>query len=77
MNDQALSVREAYLAMYTYLESLYEQTGSDPLGGLLGGMSFIADGETADPAAWADWLRAVDKVRRGAVDSELGLPPRG
>ena len=67
----ALTVKQAYDAMFTYLEAVYERTGADALGSLLGGMSLLADGKTADPAAWADWLSAVETVRRG--ESPRGL----
>ena len=73
MPEPKLSIREAYLAMYAYLEGLYEETKADYLGGLLGGMSLLEDELTADPAAWRGWIEAVAKVRRGDVDAELGL----
>ncbi|QRN94139.1 hypothetical protein JRI60_34030 [Archangium violaceum] len=71
--EDTLTLREAYAAMYAYLERLYEVTGSDELGGLLGGMSLLGDGTTADPAAWDDWMKAVRKARTGAVDMDLHL----
>jgi hypothetical protein len=71
--EDTLTLREAYAAMYAYLERLYEVTGSDELGGLLGGMSLLGDGTTADPAAWDDWMKAVRKARTGAVDMGLHL----
>jgi hypothetical protein len=73
MPEPKLSIREAYIAMYAYLEGLYEETKADYLGGLLGGMSLLEDGLTVDPAAWQGWIEAVAKVRRGDVDAELGL----
>ena len=74
MPELKLSIREAYLAMYAYLERLYDETEADYLGGLLGGMSLLEDELTADPAAWQGWIDAVDKVRRDDVDPKLGLP---
>jgi hypothetical protein len=71
--DKTLSINEAYSAMYSYLESLFKRTGSDYLGGLLGDMSLLQDGSTADPAIWNDWLQAIEKVRRGEVDPTLKL----
>jgi hypothetical protein len=59
--------------MYAYLAEIYERTGSDDLGALLGSMSLLADGGTADPAAWADWEAAVRKVVSGKVDLGLSL----
>ncbi len=56
-----LTIKQAYMAMYLYLDSLYEMTGSDDLAGFLGGMSLLEDGLPADRAAWSDWLEAVEK----------------
>lgn len=59
--------------MYAFLEQVYRRTGSDDLGALLGGMSLLKDGGTADPAAWEDWEEAVRKVSDGEVNLGLGL----
>ncbi len=61
MNDK-LTVKEAYLAMFEYLEQLYFRTNSDDLGGFLGGMTMEEDGDTMDSAAWNDWLKAVENI---------------
>jgi hypothetical protein len=68
-----LTHREAYLAMYAYLLQVFARTQSDDLGALLGDMSTLPDGETADPVAWQDWLRAVDQATSGAVETDLRL----
>ena len=57
-----LSERDAYAAMFAFLEQRYMLTGSNELGALLGSMSLMPDGGTADPAIWHDWLSAVDKA---------------
>ena len=36
MATDQITIRQAYSAMYRYLERLFEQTKSDELGGLLG-----------------------------------------
>lgn len=72
-----LTKQEAYATMYLFLEQVYERTESDDLGALLGGMSLLADGGTADPAAWHDWEAAVAKVRAGRAEFELDLHDRG
>ncbi len=72
MNEN-LTPQEAYKAMHAFLRELYERFGFDQLGGVLGGMSFLEDGTTADPAIWNDWVRAVEKVKRGQVDTDLRL----
>jgi len=71
--EDKLTVKEAYAAMYAFLEKLYELTGSNDLGGFLGGLSLLPDGTTADPAAWDDWLEAVRKAKAGSVDAKLEL----
>ncbi|XXF78628.1 hypothetical protein P2318_02405 [Myxococcaceae bacterium GXIMD 01537] len=71
--EEKLTLKEAYAAMYEYLKVLYDQTGSDDLGGFLGSMSLLTDGQPADPAVWADWMRAVEKARQGQVVMTLGL----
>lgn len=69
---EKLTCEEAYIAMYRYLENLYELTDSDDLAGFLGDMSILPDGGTADPAAWEDWLDAIKKARGASLD-EIAL----
>lgn len=57
-----LSVRQAYLAMFRFLEGYYDRTHADEIGALLGGMAFDEDGQPMDPALWSDWLVAVRDV---------------
>ncbi len=59
--DLQLTTKEAYAAMYLFLDDLYKQYGFDQLGGILGGMSLLEDGTTADPGYWHDWLQMVQK----------------
>lgn len=60
---------EAYAAMFAFLEHRFLLTGSDDLGALLGSMSLLPDGSTADPAIWDDWLDAIKK----AISSNVRL----
>jgi hypothetical protein len=69
----SLTIKDAYAAMYAFLTDVYRRTGSDDVGVLLGGMSVLPDGGSADPAAWADWEAAVRRVKEGKVDTALGL----
>lgn len=71
--EDKLTLKEAYAAMYAYLKKLYDATSSDDLAGILGSMSLLEDGEPADPAAWADWERAVQSAKQGQVLMSLGL----
>lgn len=69
----SMSVKEAYIAMYIFLENEYKLTGSSDIGGLLGGLSLLANGSTADPAAWSDWVDAVRKALTGSNDISLKI----
>ncbi len=71
--EPRLTTKEAYAAMYLFLCELYEKAGYDQLGGILGGMSLLEDGTTADPACWQDWLRMVEKSRRQHPDMGLHI----
>lgn len=70
---KTLTDKEAFLAMYSFLGTYYGRGKSDDIGGLLGGLSLLPDGGTADPAFRKDWLEAVEKATRGAVDARLIL----
>ncbi len=73
MDQSVLTVREGYLAMYDLLYRLYEDTGADYLANLLGDMSLLEDGVSADPAMSEDWEIAVSRVKEGKVDASLRL----
>lgn len=70
-----ISVKEAYVAMYAFLDELYTKYEFDQLGGLLGSMSLLPDGLPADQALWCDWLRSVEKTKAKQVDAELRIDP--
>jgi hypothetical protein len=71
-----LTTRDAYAAMFTFLEEIYRRTGSDDLGALLGGMSLLEDGGTADPARWTDWQAAIREVKERNVNLDFYLGDR-
>lgn len=62
--DDKVSIRDAYLAMFEYLRRYYERGRSDEIGGMLGSLSLLRDGMSADPAAMSDFLVSMDTVRR-------------
>ena len=70
-----LTPAQAYLAMYSFLEAHYQRTKSDDIGALLGSMSLLPDGGSADPAVLHEWQAAVDAALSGSVDAALGLGP--
>jgi hypothetical protein len=59
--------------MFRFLEGYFERTGADEIGALLGGLATDEDGQPMDPAAWDDWLAAVDQTR-GRSDPGEGEP---
>jgi hypothetical protein len=75
-NINQLTITEAFNAMREFLEGYYERTSSDDVGSLLGDMRFLDDGNTADSAAWNDWIDAVNKNLKKEFKLKK-LPPSG
>lgn len=50
--------------MREFLEVYYEDTGSEDIADVLSDtqLNLWKDGGTADPAAWSEWLKCVEKV---------------
>ena len=68
-----LSKKEAYLAMFAFLDAYYQLSPSDEIGGLLSNMSLLEDGVPADPAIYDDWIDAVEKVKNNQVNATLKI----
>lgn len=68
-----ISEQQAYAAMYAFLEYRYRLAESDELGSLLGSMSLLPGGNTADPAIWGDWLVAIKKATSNEVCLDMAL----
>ena len=62
-----------YRTFYRYLEYIWDAEEHDYLGGLLGGMSLLADGSTADPAYESDWNKAVSKSDNQNDSYKIGI----
>ena len=62
LRDRSLTVDQAYLCMFEFLRQYYERGPTDEIGGLLGDLSMLPDGGSADPAQLADWANAVSAV---------------
>ncbi|MBO0930511.1 hypothetical protein [Fibrella aquatilis] len=60
--ENQLTIKEGYMAMIAYLENLNSLVESDELPSFLGSMALMKDGSTMDPAAWEDWIDAVNQV---------------
>jgi hypothetical protein len=58
-----MSPEQAFRAMFAFLNAHHERTeGTAELGEVLGDIQFDANGLTMDPAAWDDWLAAIESV---------------
>lgn len=58
-----LTLLEAYKAMYIYLDNYsFQMDHPNEIETLLSDLRLLADGKPGDPAAWTDWLQAVQKV---------------
>jgi hypothetical protein len=54
--------KQGFAAMFQFLDDYYMRTKSDEIGALLGAMSMLEDGSTADAAIAYDWRKAVGHV---------------
>jgi hypothetical protein len=61
-SEQRLTERQAYLCMFEFLRRHYERGPTDEVGGLLGSLSLLQDGQAADPAYAGAWAEAVAAV---------------
>ncbi len=68
-----LTERQAYLAMFAFLEAQYRSTGSGDLGALLGSLALLPDGSPADPAHNSEWQAAVQAALTNRVDAGHSL----
>lgn len=49
--------------MFQFLDDYYNRLGRPvEIGNLLSDMQLIKDEKPADPAAWDDWLKAINNV---------------
>lgn len=60
--DEKVTIKQAYFAMFEYLRGYYERGESDEVGAILGGLSLLQGGGSADPAALSDFLTSMDAV---------------
>lgn len=63
MKKQVLTPEQAFDAMSIYLQRYHDRTGGkSDLAVLLGDIQINAsDGRPLDPAAWGDWLAAIEE----------------
>jgi hypothetical protein len=64
--ESKVTLKEAYLIMFDYLNKHWEQTGkTDDLGGLLGDLSLMGskeDKQPMDSAIFPQWLKCAKNV---------------
>jgi hypothetical protein len=70
---KVLTEKEAYLAMFSFLDDYYQRTKLDEIGSLLSGMCLMNDGMPMDVAYWDEWEESVQKSLSGKVDAEMRL----
>ena len=68
-----MTPREAYLAMFSFLDEYYRIAPSNDLGGLLGSLSLLEDGQPADSAIADEWVSAIARAKEGSVCAILRL----
>ena len=68
-SEAHLSSHQAYLAMIAFLEQQFARGGIGDLGILLGSLSLLQDGRSADVALHEDWNQAVESALAGQVSS--------
>lgn len=64
-----LNLKQAYLTTFYFLETIYDKTKDNALGGLLGAMNpyVFSDSISADPAIWDDWKLCSKKITDSAL----------
>ncbi len=68
MEDQK---KIAYKAMFKFLDEYYKRGKSDDIGALLGSLSLLNDGKSADPSMMDDWEEAYEEALKGSDDDYL------
>lgn len=71
-----LTEKQAYEAMFYFLDQRYQKLAEGALASLLGDMSTLSDGGPADPAIEAYWLEAIKFALNNGVASKLQFIPK-
>jgi hypothetical protein len=66
-----LTDKQAYEAMFYFLDQRYEKIKENALASLLGDMSTLSDGGPADPAIENNWRKAIEFALNDGVASRL------
>lgn len=67
-----LSKKQAYLAVFYYLDKLYDEEPDEALGDLLSSMNpyLFKNSNSADPATWLDWVKCIDSMTKSDYVSQ-------
>lgn len=68
-----MTEKQAYSAMFYFLDQWYKRTNSSDLGGMLGSMALLSDGCPADSAVVSEWQKAVQFALKGGQPDSLKL----
>ena len=68
-----MTEKQAYAAMFHFLEEYWKRNKSDDIGSLLSSMSMLQNGSTADPAMADDWRQAVEYALKDGKPGSLEL----
>jgi len=60
--DTRLTPEQGFRAMFLFLDSYWSEFKTATLADVLGDLQPAGEGQSSDPAAWNDWLRAVESV---------------
>ena len=71
----SLTDKQAYEAMFYFLDHRYQKLKEDALALLLGDMSTLSDGGPADPAIEKHWRQAIKFALDDGVASRLQFVP--
>ena len=64
-SDELITVEQAFHALHYFLDARWRLVPQEELAIILGETAILkADGGPADPAAWSDFLEAVDRAHR-------------
>jgi hypothetical protein len=68
LRNNFLTIKEAYLSMYFFLENIYDLTKSEDIAILLGNLQLDEDDVPFDSAYWEDWLNSIHKVKSNVIN---------
>ncbi len=66
--EAMLKAEDAFAAMFEFLNAYWREFETATVADVLSDMQPAYGGESLDPAAWHDWLRALDVVRERSGD---------